>query len=114
MAQVQAMTRLRIHDGKLSEFKEVAARCIDSVRAKDEGTLQYDWFLDAAGTECVVRETYRDSDAVFEHMANLGDTLGELLALCKMELEIYGSPSAALAGAMTDVGARIYAPLSLT
>jgi quinol monooxygenase YgiN len=112
MSALQVTARLRIHDGKLSEFKDVAARCKELVRVKDTGTLQYDWFLDESGTECVVREAYRDSDAAFEHMANLGDTLGELLTLSDMELEVYGTPSQALIDATAEMGARIYAPLS--
>ena len=114
MGQLQVTARLLIHDGKLGEFKEVAARCMESVRTKDTGTLQYDWFLNPEGTECVVREMYRDSEAVFEHMGNLGDTLGHLLALCDMELEVFGDPSQALIDATAEMGARIYAPLPAT
>lgn len=111
MSGLQVTARLSIHDGKLDQFKDVAARCMELVRAKDTGTLQYDWFLD--GSECVVREAYRDSDAVFEHMNNLGETLNELLSLCDMDLEIYGSPSQELIEATSGMGARILAPLQL-
>jgi hypothetical protein len=62
-------------------------------------------------TECVVREMYRDSAAVFEHMGNLGETLGDLLAVCDMELEVFGVPTDELAKTMREFGARIYAPL---
>jgi len=110
MSQLQVTARLSINDGKLAEFKGVAARCMESVRTKDTGTLQYDWFLNSDGTECVVRETYRDSEAVFEHMGNLGETLGELLSLCTMELEVYGTPSQALIDATAEMGPSIYAP----
>lgn len=113
MSALQVTARLRIHDGELSEFKDVASRCMESVRTKDTGTLQYDWFLNDEGTECMVREKYENSDAVFEHLGNLGDTLGELMAVCDMELEAYGSPNEALVGALGEMGAKIYAPLSL-
>jgi quinol monooxygenase YgiN len=79
MSEIQVTARLRIHDGKLEEFKDVAEKCMESVRTKDTGTLQYDWFFNADHTECVVRETYRDSEAVLEHMANLGGELMEAL-----------------------------------
>lgn len=110
---LQVTARFQINDGMLSDFKTVAARCIESVQTKDTGTLQYDWFLSDDGTECVVRERYRDSDAVFEHIGNLGDTLGELLATADMVLELYGTPNEALAGALGEMGAKIYAPMSL-
>jgi len=108
MSALQVTARLTIHDGKLAEFKEVAAACMQSVREKDSGTLQYDWFLNPDGTECVVRETYRDSDAVLEHVGNLGDTMGALLAVCDMDLEVYGSPSAELVAATTDLAPKVY------
>lgn len=111
MSTIQSTARLKIHDGQIAAFKSVAARCIEAVRTKDTGTLQYDWFLNESGSECVVRETYRDSEAVFEHMENLGPILGDLLALCEMELEIYGRPSPALADTLGDFGARMYHPL---
>jgi quinol monooxygenase YgiN len=76
MDAIQVTARLTIHDGKLEEFKELAAQCMRSVRERDPGTLQYDWFFNDTHTECVVRETYKDSGAVLEHIANLGATLG--------------------------------------
>jgi quinol monooxygenase YgiN len=111
---IQSTARLRIHDGKLDEFKAVANRCIESVRAKDKGTLQYDWFLSEDGSECVVRESYQDSPSVFEHMENLGPILGDLMDTCEMELEIFGEPSDDLAEVLVGFGARIYPPLDLT
>ena len=93
MSELQVIARLKIHAGKIAEFKEVAKLCMTSVREKDTGTLQYDWFINADESECVVQEKYRDSAAVFEHIGNLGETLGALVAVCDMHLEIYGSPS---------------------
>ena len=61
-----------IHDGKLEEFKRLAAQCVEIVRTKDTGTLEYDLFLNADGTECFVHERFRDSAAGLEHMANIG------------------------------------------
>ena len=108
MSNLQVTARLTVHEGKLNEFKEVAAQCMQSVRERDSGTLQYDWFFNADQTECEVRETYRDSDAVFEHIANLGETLGALLSVSDMDLRIYGAPSPELVEATSDMGATIY------
>ena len=44
-------------------------------------------------------------------MENLGPVLGDLLATCDMELEVFGEPTDALAETMRSYGARIYAPL---
>ena len=64
MSELQITVRLKVHDGKLEDFKQVAARCMDSVRDNDSGTLAYDWFFNSDQTECVVRERYRDSSRI--------------------------------------------------
>lgn len=108
MNQLQVTARLRIHDGKLEEFKSAAVACMQSVRTKDSGTLQYDWLFNADQTECVVRETYRDSDAILEHVANLGETTGALLAVSDIDIEIFGSPSAELLEATKTLAPRVF------
>src|SRR2546426_2823045 len=69
MSELHAIARLKIHHGKLEEFKRLAVKCMESVRTRDFGTLQYDWFFSDDHSECVVHERYRDSAA-------LHDTLG--------------------------------------
>ena len=108
MSELQVTARLTIHAGKLDEFRDVAAKCMQSVREKDSGTLQYDWFFNEDHTECVVREKYRDSDAVMEHMGNLGELLGSLMSVSSMDLEVYGSPSAELAEAAAALAPSVY------
>jgi hypothetical protein len=80
------------------------------VRERDSGTLQYDWFFNDTRTECVVRETYKDSAAVLEHIANLGATLGAILGICDMALEIYGFPSPELVKAAAGLAPKTYSP----
>jgi len=108
MSVLQVTARLTVHPGKLEQFKQVAARCMQSVREKDTGTLQYDWFWSEDETECVVLEKYKDSPAVFEHMGNLGENLTALTEICDMALEVYGSPSPELAAATEAMGPRVY------
>ena len=110
MDAIQVTARLTIHQGKLEEFRQLAAQCMRSVRERDPGTLQYDWFFDDTHTECVVRETYKDSGAVLEHIANLGATLGAILGVCDMALEVYGSPSAELVEGAAGLAPKIYSP----
>jgi len=110
MKQIQATAQLRIQQGKLDDFKLVAEKCVQSVREKDKGTLQYDWFLNEDQMLCKVHEKYQDSEAVLEHMGNLGDTLGELLSLCDLSLEIFGSPSEDLLNALNGTDIKYYHP----
>ena len=110
MDSIQVTARLAIHPGKLEEFKQLAARCMQSVRERDPGTLQYDWFFNDTLTECVARERYKNSGAVLEHIANLGTALGEILGVCDMALELYGSPSPDLVKAAAGLAPKIYSP----
>src|SRR4029077_20133719 len=59
MSELLCIARLKIHHGKLDEFKHLAARCVELVRTKDTGTLQYESYFNSDNTECLVFERYR-------------------------------------------------------
>ncbi len=109
MTTLQLTARFVIHDGKLDEFKKVAKACMLSTKEKDTGTLQYDWYFNSDETECRVRETYVDSDAILAHIGNLGPLLGDLLAVSDFYPELYGAPSEALVNATAALKPKIYA-----
>jgi quinol monooxygenase YgiN len=75
--ELQGIVRFRFHEGKVEDFKRLSARCMEIVRAKDTGTLQYDTFFNDDETECIVLERFRDVDALLEHGANIGDEMME-------------------------------------
>jgi hypothetical protein len=56
------------------------------------------------------RETYRDSSAALEHIANLGPTLGAIRGVSDPSLEVYGSPSDELVVATAGLVPKIYSP----
>jgi hypothetical protein len=53
---------------------------MEIVRTKDTGTLQYEIYFNDDQSECIVLERYRDSEALIEHLANLGDLGAAILA----------------------------------
>lgn len=108
MSKLQITARFKIHDGRLNEFKRLAEQCISIVKEKDQRTLQFDWFLDQHGTECVLREAYPDSDALLSHLGNIGELFGELRTLGDFSAEVYGKPSEALMNATNGLDLRIY------
>jgi len=57
-----------------------------------------------------VHERYRDSAALLEHGADLGDTMAALLHTCSISGEIYGTPSPELMKALEGFDVRIYSP----
>jgi hypothetical protein len=75
-------------------------QCLAITRSEDTGTLQYDVFCDEDVSECIVHERYRDSDAVLEHLANLGETATALFPICSAEGEVLGTPNAKLRKAL--------------
>ena len=108
--ELRGTSRIVIHDGKLEEFKRLVAQCVEIVRTKDTGTLEYEHFLSADGTECFVHERYRDSAAGLEHMANIGPMMEPLSEVCTTTCEVCGTPSPELREALEAAGVTIYAP----
>jgi hypothetical protein len=68
------------------------------VKRKDIGTLQYDWFISNDNTECEIRETYENSDALLAHVENLREPLRILFEQFATDhsVVIYGNPIAQL------------------
>lgn len=108
MNHLQVTARFKIHDGKLEEFKDMSVQCLTAVKEKDKHTLQYDWFINKEETECVVRERYEDSNAIFEHLGSLGDLFGKILQVSDFSLEIYGDPSQELINATANLNPKIF------
>jgi quinol monooxygenase YgiN len=80
MNEIQCIARLKIHDGKLEEFKRVASQCMQVVRTKDTGTLQYELYFNEDQTERLVLERYRDAQSLLERHKNIGGLMDALLA----------------------------------
>ena len=108
--ELHGTARQVIHDGKLEEFKRLAAQCVEIVRTQDTGTLEYELFLNPEGTECFVHERYRDSAAGLEHMANIAPMMEPLSKVCTTTGEVCGTPSPELRKALDEAGVTIYAP----
>ena len=85
----QAMGRLKIHAGKLDEFKRIATDSIALYRGKDTGTIHYDIFLNDDETEAVVYEEFVNPNARLEHLGNLGDNVAAMLAIVDMQAEVW-------------------------
>lgn len=109
MNEIHVIARCKIHDEKLESFRAAAAGCLRSVQEQDKGTRQYDWYLNDDQTEGVVLETYDDSEAVLEHIANLGANFGAILETCELSLEVFGDPSPELQEAASSLPTRVYA-----
>ena len=108
MKNIQLTAKFKIHTGKVDEFKRIAADCVTVVKKNEKGALQYDWFFSPDESECIVRETYADSNAVLAHMGNVGELLGQLLGMADFELEVYGKMSEELKNAAAGLNPKVY------
>jgi hypothetical protein len=73
----------------------LSAQAMETARAKDTGTLQDEIYFRDDQSECIVLERYRDSEALAEHAANLGELGQAILAtgLVFSELLVSRAPS---------------------
>ena len=107
---LQCVSKLKIHHHKLDEFKRLAAECVELVRTKDTGTLQYEMYFNSSEAKCLVFERYRDSQALLDHVRNLGDTLAAISETFSGQVEICGTPSAELIEQLQGFSVQFWAP----
>jgi quinol monooxygenase YgiN len=110
VTELQGIARFKFHQNKLEEFKRLSAQCMDIVRSKDTGTLQYEIYFNDDQSECIVLERYRDSAALIEHGANLGDIGEAILATGSVSGELLGEPSAELRAMLAGGPVRLFTP----
>ena len=110
MSELQGIARFKFHEGKLEDFKRLAAQCMEIVRTEDTGTLQYDIYFSDDQSECIVLERYRDSEALIEHAAHLGDLNAAILATGSVSGALLGEPSAELKAMLAGGEVRLFTP----
>lgn len=110
VSALQGIARFTFHEGKLEEFKRLSAQCLEIVRTRDPGTLQYDLYFNDDQSEAIVLERYTDSQALIDHLANVAHLMEAILATGTVSGETLGEPSAALRAKLADGGVRLFTP----
>jgi quinol monooxygenase YgiN len=100
MDELQAIVRFTFHAGKVDEFKRLSAECLEIVRAKDVGTLQYDTYFNHDESQCIVLERFRDSDALLLHGQNMAPLMDSIMATGAVSGELLGDLSEELQAQM--------------
>jgi len=108
--ELQGVARFKFREGELEKFERLSAQCMEIVRAKDTGTLQYEMFFNDDRSECVVLERYRDSEALIEHAEHLGDLGQAILRTGWVSGELLGDPTAELKAKLRGGKVRLFAP----
>ena len=107
-SELQGIARFTFHEGKLDEFKRLSAECMQIVREKDTGTLQYDTYFNDDESECMVLERFRDSDALIEHSEHLSHLMEPIMATGSVSGELLGDLSPELRAKMAGSGVRLF------
>jgi quinol monooxygenase YgiN len=111
MNEIQGIGRLKIHDGKLEDFKRVALQFMQVVRTKDTGTLKFELYLSADQTECIVLESYRDVRSLLEHHNNISGLMDALLKTCSPGTsEVCATANPELIKALDGTPVRLFSP----
>jgi quinol monooxygenase YgiN len=115
MSQFEVRARLKVREGEVEGFKRQAAEMMRVTRERDTGTLAYDWFLSADGTECEVHEAYVDADALADHAFHVREARDALFSEFAYDhrMAFYGEPSPRLTDLVRRVGvnATLFGPL---
>lgn len=90
MGELQGIVRFTFHADKVEDFKRLSAECLEVVRAKDVGTLQYDTYFNEDESECIVLERFRDSDALILHGQNMAPFMESIMATGTVSGELLG------------------------
>jgi quinol monooxygenase YgiN len=110
VTELLGIARFKFKEGKREEYKRLSAQAMEIVRTKDSGTLQYDTYFNDDQSECIVLERYRDSEALIEHLAHLGDLMEAILATGSVSGELLGEPSAELRAKMAGTEVHLFTP----
>ena len=111
MPTYRAVAKFRIHEGKTDEFRQVAAQCLEAVKLHDPGTSLYEWFINEAGTECIVLETYDDAEALLAHARNAGPLVGRLLQIADCKVDLLADPTPEMRAALKRMPMTLYGRL---
>jgi quinol monooxygenase YgiN len=110
VSELQGIARFTFHEGKVEEYKRLAAQAMEIVRTKDTGTLQYDIYFNDDQSEAIVLERFRDSEALTEHLANLGELGESMLVIGTVHGELLGEPSDELRGSLAGSPVQLFTP----
>lgn len=56
VSEFLGIARFTFHEGKVDDFKRLSEQCMEIVRTKDNGTLQYDIYFNDDESEAIVIE----------------------------------------------------------
>ena len=93
---IHIRAEVTIEEGKKEEYMKLIKDIIRTVEANEPGTINYQFYLDKSETECIIWETYTNSEALLAHINGVASQtiLPKIHGVSKIiRLEVYGNPS---------------------
>jgi quinol monooxygenase YgiN len=100
-----------IMEGKKEAYKKLIQDMSRAVEANEPDTINYRFYLNESETECIVWETYANSEAVLVHINGVASQtiLPKVHSVSRIsKLDVYGNPSKELQMVLT--GTRTFNP----
>ncbi len=106
---VKYLIEFSLQDGQQEAFKKMTSELIATVKAAENGTLNYQFYFNEGETKCCVMEEYIDSRAMLLHLENVAPALVEVLKISSItRLEFFGPLSTEARIAAASFGASFY------
>ena len=107
MSTVKFTVELVVQRHQLSDFKRIAREMNAIVRKDEPLTLQCQWFFHEGEDKWYLTETFPDSDAFLQHLANVASQLGQLLEITEVSrFEVFGDLSFAAKATIASFGVK--------
>ena len=94
--KIHIRAEVTIEEGKKEEYKKLIQDIIGVVEANESGTINYQFYLDKSETECIIWETYANSESLLAHINGVASQtiLPKIHGVSKIRrLDVYGNPS---------------------
>lgn len=93
---IHIRAEVTIEEGKKEEYKKLIQDIIRAVEANEPGTINYQFYFDKSETECIIWETYANSEALLAHINGVASQtiLPKIHGVSKIiRLDVYGNPT---------------------
>ncbi len=106
------MLDLSVKEGALENFRRLMEEMVESTRANEPGTLNYEWSISDDGKHCHIYERYADSMATLAHLETFGNRYAErfMQSVDISRFMVYGNPSEEVRKAMSGLGTVFMSP----
>lgn len=102
------LSKVTIPSDQRDAYLEKVKALVEQSEAEEPKTLGIEWYLNDEN-EIIVIDSYLDSEAFLEHVANVGELASAMTDIApSTELLIFGSPSTAVSQMLSSMGARFY------